>query len=134
MAMQAAGRRVALAVGIILVAVSVVAIISIAKQRSEAVRHQEMTQIAKEQHESQAEDKKSQEAAQQEAAKREADKKAEEQKAQEVAAQQEAERRSAAEASVGELPQTGVGGLWAVIPVGVTTFTIAAYAGSRRHA
>ena len=49
MAMQNARRRVLLAVGIIILAVSTVALISIVKQRGEAVRHEEMTKIAEEQ-------------------------------------------------------------------------------------
>lgn len=133
MAMQMAGRRVALAVGIILVAVSVVAIISIAKQRGEAARHDEMTRIASEQHATQSEDKKSEEAAKQEAAKREASRQAEEKKAQDLAAQKEAERRAVSEVAVSEMPQTGPAEVLAIIPIGMTVFVVASYVESRRR-
>lgn len=142
MAMQMAGRRVALAVGIILVAVSLVAIISIAKQRGEAARHEEMTRIASEQHTAQSDDKKAsdstakqqQEAAKQEAAKQEAEKKAlEEQKATEEATRRQAEAQQREGLAISEMPQTGPADLLTVIPVGLAVFAVASYVESRRR-
>lgn len=122
MALQLAGRRVALAVGIIILAVGTVAAISFVKQRGEAARHDEMTKVAD------ARLKQLEKEGADTPASEEAPAKGAEERA---PVQDSAESVEAAQPSVEELPQTGVS-ILAVVPVGVVAFVVASYMNSRR--
>lgn len=131
MAMQLATRRAALAVGIIILAVTTVAVISVVKQRGEAARHAEVTKIADEkvkQLESDSAAKKSQDEK-----KNEADKKAATDAEKEAAAEKSRGVDSQSQQAISsELPQTGPANYLAAIPLGLVTFAAVSYIGSRR--
>ncbi len=131
MATQIATQRVALAVGIIILAVTTVAVISVVKQRGEAARHAEVTKIADaklKQLESESAAKKSEAAKKKEAEQRAAAEK-------EAAAKKAAEQGSATlpgSTSQSELPQTGPAEAMALIPIALLAFAGASYYQSRR--
>ncbi|UTX51241.1 hypothetical protein KI440_03475 [Candidatus Saccharibacteria bacterium TM7i] len=135
MAMQLAGRRVALAVGIILLAVGTVAVVSIVKQRGEAARHEETIKVADERLKQLESDSKTNtsentKSTQEETARKESEAKAaEDKKAREAA---EAEKGASASVSATELPETGAADYLAAIPLGLVTFVVIAYIQSRR--
>lgn len=159
MATQVANRRVALAVGIVLLAIGTVAVISIVKQRGEAARHNEVTKIANERlKEMEAEG----------APLKQGSKDSEQKndttgtgnsgqqgaKDGQQAGQQGAQQGTSSSDSTGdrvatvpqtgvaseeeagptasELPQTGPEVIWSLLPVGALTFALAAYVQSRR--
>ena len=130
MAMQLASRRVALAVGIIVVAVGTVAVISVVKQRGEAARHNEITKIADERlKEMESEgaplaQNKSEKEGSSEASRGEG-------RQEQTSKEQEVTPSDGTAAS--EMPQTGAGSVFALLPVGMVAFAVAAYLQSRRH-
>ena len=121
MALQLAGQRVALAVGIIVLAIGTVVAISLVKQRGESVRHDEITKVADErlrqlEDESSAEKKKEEPAASGNAT-------------QDTGSAAQPSKPQETRAEV--LPQTGPE-LAAVVAAGSIAFSLAGYLQSRR--
>lgn len=130
MAMQLASRRVALAVGIIVVAVGTVAVISVVKQRGEAARHNEITKVADER----LKEMESEGAPlTQDKSKKEGSGETTREEGRQEQAPKEQEGVASDDAVASEMPQTGVGSLFALLPVGMVAFAVTAYFQSRRQ-
>lgn len=133
MALQLAGRRVALAVGIIVLAIGTVVAISLVKQRGESVRHDEITKVADERlKEIESEGAPLAQNGSQDTKTKDEQKDKEGASSDNPGTSSEVAANPPEPETVAGLPQTGPADIFALLPVGVMTFALVAYIQSRR--
>ena len=134
MAMQTAGQRVALAVGILILAIGGVVVLTTIKNKGEQARHDDTVKIAEEQRdtppvEKGANDSKDDDKTSSDKKDNAAQNTSSEDK---TSANQQQSSDTDSDVAALELPQTGTKELFAAIPVGLVTFALIGYIQSRR--